>query len=196
MAPLIKKQPACPGRRGGRRGCEPWAGSAPGGGDGSPRRGRRATRCSPSPAWRRRAPGSWPLEDAAPPQPHGRCRRAQLSQLAGSALLHPELCLLRFRAQLLPQASGGGVVSAQKPALLSGFLLTSAGPLPSSPHPLPFASRLPLSGRPPIRPQVPQGRGGTCSGDRITLSVVSALWAMVRGPLTNFNCGENTFFFL
>lgn len=130
------------------------------------------------------------------PSPMGAARRrAQLSQLAGSALLHPELCLLRF----LGSAPSSGLwrresVSAQKPALLSGFLLTSAGPLPSSPHPLPFASWLPLSWRPPICPQVPQSRGGTCSDDRITLCIVSALWALVKGPLKNLKCGENTFF--
>ena len=156
---MIKKQPACPGRRGGRRGCEPWAGSAPGGGDGSPRRRRRATRCSPSPAWRRRAPGSWPLEDAAPPQPHGRCRRAQLSQLAGSALLHPELCLLRFRAQLLPQASGGGsrLCPEARPSL--GFSPHFRRPFAFLPSPSPLCLPVTSVRAPPHLTTSPPGQG-------------------------------------
>ena len=89
-----------------------------------------------------RCPVHGPSRTQPLPSPTGTARRAQLSQLASSAPLRPELCLhVFFRAQLLPWASGSGSPSLPRsPPCPRAFSSLPSGPLPSSPQLLPSAS--------------------------------------------------------
>lgn len=160
---MTKKQPVCPGRRGKRRGCDPWAGSVPGGGDGSPRHGRRATCCSPSPAWRRQAPwfvaprgcspspAPWALPGGGPSSP---------SLPAPPCSTLSSACSVSW-AQLLPQASGGGSPSLPRSPPFSrvfSSLPQALCPPPLTLSPLPPGYLCP--GAPPSAHKSPRAGAG------------------------------------